>query len=437
MASTAFDRRSATSLGDARFRTMAWLLLTLTACSTPSATPTLAFNPSCALVVGELAPTSTIVGGQRFPTDPQLLISERRGPPDDSRWPYIGQHHIPQPVVIPGTTPTEFKWPAIRDVKEVTVSTGAGYQVHVLVAVFGIGLADVADMIQDPDGTWRPLQALDNTVETGRPGGPLGIDVGRAGRFSRVSGASVAGKLHVCAVETDGQIERNIFDPATSRFEGWTDIELRVGETGRFIDVACASVFNPATNVEELHVCGVTDDGRLWHSRESPFRTFSAFGDVEGVAGEGGEFTRVDCAGNAGQLHLVGITTRGVPWRTVRNATSWLPVENVHDAIYPSTPVIYRDVAIGFCNWDVPRDGERDVSQLNVVLTERNTNKIWHTIRATNPVQWSAAPAPGNWRPVQDLSPVINRTSTSPVPPTTTTALWGGFSIGDRPFRPY
>ena len=220
----------------------------------------------------------------------------------------------------------------------------------------------------------------------------MGTDIGRAGRFSRVSGASVAGKLHVCAVETTGQIERTIFDPATNRFEGWTDIELRVGETGRFIDVACASVFNPATNVEELHVCGVTDDGRLWHSRELPFRTFSGFGDVEGVAGEGGEFTRVDCAGNASQLHLVGITTYGVAWHTVRGAASWRPFENVHDSLYPSKPAIYSDVAIGFCNWEVPPDGQRDVSQLNVVLIERNNNSIWHTIRAANPVQWSAAP---------------------------------------------
>ena len=171
MATTELDRRSASSPGDA-FRAVTWLSLTLTACGTsPSATSSLAFNPSCALVVGEISPTSTIVGGQLFPTDPQLLISERRGPPDNPRWPYIGQHHIPQPAVAPGTTPPQFQWPAIRDVKEVTLSTGgAGYQVHVLVATVGGGRADVSDMIQNPDGLWRPLGTIDNTVETGKAG---------------------------------------------------------------------------------------------------------------------------------------------------------------------------------------------------------------------------------------------------------------------------
>lgn len=54
--------------------------------------------------------------------------------------------------------------------------------------------------------------------------------------------ASVDGRLHVCAIEVNGQIERNIFDPiATNSFEGWTDVEMNIGsETGRFVDVGCA-----------------------------------------------------------------------------------------------------------------------------------------------------------------------------------------------------
>lgn len=264
--------------------------------------------------------------------------------------------------------------------------------------------------------------------------------------------ASVDGRLHVCAVEGDqGQIERQIYDPFDTNpyGAGWTDLELHIGsETGAFVDVGCAGVFNPARGVEELHVCGVTHDGRLWHSMESPRGTFSPFGDVSAQSGDVGQFERVACAGNASQLHLVGLTVDHRPWYTARNAAGgWRPFENVHDQTRPLPPLLgptppplpgnnYRDVAIGFCNAEVPPDGNRDVAQLNIVLTGQG-DQIWHTIRATNPVWWGADGTYRNWRPMQDLGPVINRGSLSPVPPTTIPRLWGGFSVGYRPIPPY
>jgi hypothetical protein len=279
----------------------------------------------------------------------------------------------------------------------------------------------------------------------------VGTDRGRIAQFHRVSGAVVEGKLHICATETQGQVERNIFDPATGHFEGWTDIEMHSGsEVGNFVDVACASVVNPATGLEELQVCGVTDDGHLWHSVESPPRTFTHFADVEYANGRDvGTFKRVDCAGNKGQLHLVGVTTSGRAWHTIRIPGGWSGFEDVLDQA-PADPSTLTppgshggmlDVAIGFCNDYVPADGPRDVSQLNVVLTEdggqRGDSRIWHTIRATNTVAWSPGSVPTHWRPMRDLGPIINHDSLTPVPATTVSTLWGGFSVGFRPYRPY
>ena len=402
---------------------------------TPPINPHLGFNPCCALVAGE-------AGG---PNDPRIIISQRRGPPNEDRWPLLGDHHLV--TVTPGAAP----WKAMRDIKEVTLPVAnGGYQVHVLVLEFdGI----FSDMVQNPDASWSGVTKLlgyQRLVPTGQTGGPLGTDVGRTGVFRRISGASVAGKLHICAIEAQGQVVRNIFDPTGNQFGGWTDIELTTGsENGRFIDVACAAVERNGS--EELHVCAVTDNGALWHSMESSGGTFSPFGDVEGQAGDVGLFTRVDCAGNRGQLHMVGLTTDGRAWHTARIPSQWRAFENVTDqARDASTSTTspqtgFRDVAIGFCNHDVPPDGASDVSQLNVVLTGPRTTApgppptpsgIWHTIRSTNPVSWTAGAAPQHWRPIRDLGVQINRTVSSPLP-SMTPDLWGGFSIGFRPFRPY
>src|SRR5262249_7705757 len=169
-------------------------------------------------------------------------------------------------------------------------------------------------LIQDPDGSWRPLMKIDNTVPSGQSGGPLGTDRRRAGIFVRLSGASVGGNLHVCST-THGQGERKICYPNGSQthskdtFEGWTDVEMRIGtDAGEFVDASCAAVLNPANGSEELHICGVTADGMLWHSLESPARTFTPFGDVKAQSGDVGRFKRVACTGNASQLHLVGLT---------------------------------------------------------------------------------------------------------------------------------
>jgi hypothetical protein len=315
-----------------------------------------------------------------------------------------------------------------------------------------VGVAGgVSDMIQDADGLWRSPRTLDNTVPSGQTGGPLGTDRGRGGIFERVSAATVEGKIHICAVEADGQIERNIFDPANAGpdpFDGWTDIEMKLGsDRGRFVDVACASVVNPATTLEELHICGVTNDGGLWHSVESPSRTFTVFGDVKGVSGDVGQFNRVDCAGNKSQLHLVGVTRNAVKaWHTIRIPTAWSPFANVLDqATGGPTAGYFLDVAVGFCNDGVPPSGNSDVSQLNVVLTGPPTqisgpsprpSGIWHTIRSTNPVQWTPQANATNWRPMQDLSPILNHTVSSP-DPTSDPRTWKGYSVGFRPMRPY
>jgi hypothetical protein len=94
-------------------------------------------------------------------------------------------------------------------------------------------------------------------------------------------------------------------------------------------------------NPGDLHLVGVTTDGRLWHTmRLDKDRTWYGFGDVErdGQAGERGDFIDVDCArevSTAGQLprtlHVVGVSSDGRLWSTTRDSQigNWSQFQDV------------------------------------------------------------------------------------------------------------
>jgi hypothetical protein len=86
---------------------------------------------------------------------------------------------------------------------------------------------------------------------------------------------------------------------------------------------------------EDLHVIGATTDGKLWHTLRFGRPTgplWQPFGDVkrDGGAGDVGAFVDVDCAREftndvqdpQGFLHVVGVTGDGRLWYTVRHAVT-------------------------------------------------------------------------------------------------------------------
>jgi hypothetical protein len=79
-----------------------------------------------------------------------------------------------------------------------------------------------------------------------------------------------------------------------------------------------------------LHLVGVTTDGRLWHTVRNTNGTWTPFGDVEGQAGDRGSFVDVDCARVAGSLHVARVTSDGRLWHTVRRPNgTWTPFGDV------------------------------------------------------------------------------------------------------------
>jgi len=92
----------------------------------------------------------------------------------------------------------------------------------------------------------------------------------------------------------------------------------------------------------DLHVIGATTDGKLWHTlrRGQPAeRSWEPFGDVKNQARGVGSFVDVDCArelggvaASEGLLHVVGVTTDGRLWYTVRDRAlefNWTPFRDV------------------------------------------------------------------------------------------------------------
>ena len=70
---------------------------------------------------------------------------------------------------------------------------------------------------------------------------------------------------------------------------------------------------------DELHVVGVTGDGRLLHAIRRPDRGWQEFRDVGREAGRPGEaFSAAGCAVVAGDLHVCAVTRDGRLWHTVR-----------------------------------------------------------------------------------------------------------------------
>ena len=421
----------------------------------PTAPTNLSLDPCCALVIAEPV-------GAGFGSD-DLLVSQRRGDPALDQWTQFQRQA--------GAFQASFRGfgfgTTLQDLKAVDVPLAqGGHEVHILAVIFSMmNVAnfgfDLAEIVQGSNGVWGPFRRMDALVPSGMSGGPLGSDLGRSASFQRISSAVVSGVLNACAVEDKGQIERNRL--VNSQWEGWTDVERATSgktgiipdgqftDVGQFVDVGCASVFDPASGAEQLHVCGVTADGKLWQSRETSPGMFAPFVDVQAGAGKVGDFTKVDCAGNKSQFHLVGITKDGRAWHTILIPSgAWRPFQNVFDqaqsnGLLSTFSGNFADLAIGFCNDGVPPNAPSDVSQLDVVFTSlapAGNDQIWLTIRAINPVRWNGMLAAQNWKPLKDISSLVERPSDAQNVKDTLArgaasgTFWKGFSVGARPFAP-
>jgi hypothetical protein len=205
--------------------------------------------------------------------------------------------------------------------------------------------------IRDSNGTWDGFGDVKDQAGA------------HPGAFTSVACAGIDDELHVCGVTSDGGIWHAIREPR--RWIGFGDVKGQAGaHPGTFTSVACAGIGG------ELHVCGVTSDGGIWHAIRRADGSWVGFGDVKSQAGaHPGGFTSVACAEIGGELHVCGATTDGRIWHTIRHATSWDGFGDVKSQTPGSDPGAFTTVACAAFDQD-----------LHVCGTTTDGG-MWHTIR--------------------------------------------------------
>jgi hypothetical protein len=186
--------------------------------------------------------------------------------------------------------------------------------------------------------------------------------------FKTVSCAAIDGELHVCGVTSDGGMWHAVRRPGS--WIGFGDVRGVAGHhTGAFKAVGCAGVNG------ELQVCGITEDGGMWHAVRRANGSWIGFGDVKSQAGHHtGPFKAVGCAGINGELHVCGVTDDGAMWHCIRRANgSWIGFGDVKGQAGHHTGPFN---AVGCAEID------RELQVCGVT----NDGGMWHTIRHAD--QW-------------------------------------------------
>jgi len=166
--------------------------------------------------------------------------------------------------------------------------------------------------IRFADGTWNPTFGDVKAQEANDPGPFLAAVCTAAGN-----------DLHVVGLTADGKLWHTIRFANGSWQPTFGDVKAQeTNDPGPFAAFGCAGVGN------DLHVVGLTDNGRLWHTIRFADGTWNpTFGDVKAQESNNpGSFTSVLCAGGAGNLQVVCLTADGKLWHTIRFANGiWQP----------------------------------------------------------------------------------------------------------------
>ena len=180
--------------------------------------------------------------------------------------------------------------------------------------------------------------------------------------------------LHICGVTQDGRLWHTISN--VDKWEPFEDVNSRVEDDwGTFQDIGVANVD------DELHVCvtapTLLSRWRILHTIRHENGTWDSFQDVTdpGLAGFPGSFISVACAELNKELHVCGVTDDGKLWHTFRSSQNdWLPFEEVQTT-FANDPVPFADVSIA---------AEDD----NLQIFAQAGGDLWHTVRFSQPPGW-------------------------------------------------
>ena len=199
-------------------------------------------------------------------------------------------------------------------------------------------------------------------------------------QVEKVTSGSFLDDVCVIVLTTQGQhrILHVTHNPdGTQGLEDVTDAN-RAGFPGSFANSACAKV-EPEGLLVELHVCGVTQDGKLWHTLlESLENSWQPFVDVQTLAKSPPQgIADVSITQGDQDLHVFA-QAAGDLWHTVRfsNPPNW---QSHFDRIKEKAgdPGAFGSISCALVDSDLHVCG---VTQ---------DGKLWHTMRTSaNPLAW-------------------------------------------------
>jgi hypothetical protein len=253
------------------------------------------------------------------------------------------------------------------------------------------------------DGRLLHTTLADNATQWGGFDDLQTIIGGDWGRFLEVRVDIVAGELHLCVLVHTPHGQQRILHTVRHNIGIWDafqDItqDGLAGFPGSFVSVDCAA---GTDSTQKLHVCGVTADGKLWHTALSNQNVWSQFAEVKsdlpkdtghftGAEADSsshmGHFTDVRIAGVDDKIHICALHS-GALLHTIlfSNPVSWQPVfDNVF--VEASNPGTVQSMD---CS------GEAGILHACVVTTDE---KLWHTI-------WFERPE--GWVPFDDVTAII------------------------------
>lgn len=213
--------------------------------------------------------------------------------------------------------------------------------------------------IQLTQGEWQPFEDL---------GARIG---GNWGAFQRVRMAELVGQLHICVIVQTSQGQWRILHSVrhtNGTWESFVDINQPqlAGFPGSFVNVDCTGLWDV---LNQLHVCGVTQDGKLWHTIYSADPAWLPFIDVQVIsAGAPGSFQTLSIALQDEKLHVC-TQSQGDLWHTMRlpDTPGWLPTfDNIK--MRAGNPGSFSSISCA--NVD---------GQLHLCGATRD-GKLWHTV---------------------------------------------------------
>jgi hypothetical protein len=179
--------------------------------------------------------------------------------------------------------------------------------------------------------------------------GDVNAVVGNPGAVKKAVMCSQPDGVHVLVLTWSNALYHTIrFNNGAWQSFGWGDVRGAAGNRGTVLDVACSSDWPE----RQVQFGIVTSDGKMWHTIRYADGHWAPFGDVNAAnRSTPGAFTSIGMTQDSGSMQLMGATSNGNLWHTIRYPSGawqgWGWVQGQTGAI-EAGPVLEISATVGY-----------------------------------------------------------------------------------------